>query len=401
MIYLKRLIFTVIILLSVLELSAALSYFYEAREFLSPQAMARHSLRAVWDNPGVRRCPEHAAWGPMPYIGHGRDWNSQKKCGTDVALANNRGMPGPAYPEEREAKFFTILLTGGSGAERLGLLQSQGKYYLEAELNRRLLAPDGKTFRILVAANGDYRQPQQLITLMLYHDIIDGVIDLSGYNEVRLMNGRNRPEKASDLYWGLFQSGQQASLRTQIRRRVSELEAGACRFSYVCLRWVEFRIQRHLSEFHQARTYHEQRNYELFPADLPLERLARIRLAKLHGYYRLMKASCAELGLRCSFFIQPILDLKRKLNKDERQIYPEGREDFARLYQTFIKSMPKEVHSLTGIFDHTAQAAFSDSVHLISEDDGKVSWAYAIEARAMIEQVSKDWGLKVRPSGPQ
>lgn len=396
---LKKVSLLLIASLVLLELATALSYFYEFRALRPAPVVAQEKLGTVWNNPSVRRCPEQEIWAPLPYLAFGRSWDLRAQCGDDKSLVNNRGMVGPDYPEVRDRDAFTILLTGGSGAERLGLQREGEAYYLEALFNRRFVAPKGKSFKVLIAANGDYRQPQNLISLALYHDLVDAVIDLSGHNELTVMNGAHRLEKPSELYWGLFASGQQAARKIEVRRLVAGLATSPCRFSYACVRWTEYRVQSKLADLGELRTYHSQRNFDHFPESVSEAQRTEIRLNKLHGYYRLMRATCDEMKLRCSFFLQPILATKANVHPDEKRFLPPDWRELRARYQDIVKRLPGH-HSLTNLFDKTPGAAFMDPVHLRSAGPQETSEAYRIEARAIVEQAAKDWGLRATRGAP-
>jgi len=391
----RRILIILCVTLLAIELLSAVSYTIQLKQWQTAPSVVRNKLGKVWNNPGVRQCPDEEIWAPLPYLGFGRSWDLIEKCGQQKSLVNNRGMVGPDYPESRDENVFTILLTGGSGAERLGLQRQGEDDYLAWLFNQRFHPPRGKSFKILIAANGGYRQPQNLISLMLYHDLIDAVIDLSGYNEAMNMTGRMRTEKVSSLYWDLLQSGQLGVIKSRVRRLAINLEQSICRFSFACVGWSEFQVQKMLKEFVEIRTYHSQRNFERFPETVSVAEASKLRKRKLKGYYRMMKAICQDQELQCSFFIQPIVLRRKKAYPEEKVMIMPDSDEFRRRYLE-LEAELVDHHSLVKIFDQVPGPVFMDAVHLIGTETGTVSAAYQIEARAIVDQVGKDWKLRAR-----
>ncbi len=95
---------------------------------------------------------------------------------------NNVGLFGPDFPMLRDNDKFVILFTGGSVASQFVEPHDDGSKYLEDILNRRYDF-NGREVLILNGADGAWKQPQQLIIMSLYSDVIDAVVTLDGFNE--------------------------------------------------------------------------------------------------------------------------------------------------------------------------------------------------------------------------
>jgi hypothetical protein len=76
-------------------------------------------------------------------------WLSSTSRGKPCSLPgiNNIGLFGEDFPDQRRTDRYVILLTGGSVASQLGQYQPPpAPRYLEEELNRNYVSPNGKPF---------------------------------------------------------------------------------------------------------------------------------------------------------------------------------------------------------------------------------------------------------------
>lgn len=117
---------------------------------------------------------------------------------------NNLGFPSPAdFPYRRRSPDeYVILFLGGSVAEILTVESG--------DCLARLLEADpsmsGKQVRVLTAATGAYKQPQQLLILLflLARGMeVDGVVNLDGFNEVAISH-INRKKGVNPFYPSTF-----------------------------------------------------------------------------------------------------------------------------------------------------------------------------------------------------
>jgi len=137
-----------------------------------------------------------------PYLGYAGNPDHRDKLITDVALSRmfpgepsayylrNSRINAQGFPSEHADYLalqdgFNIAVCGGSVAEQLATV---GGETLIAEVERRLPGLQGRV-RVLNLSIGGYKQPQQLINLMLM-DLqgvrLDVVVNLDGFNEVAL-----------------------------------------------------------------------------------------------------------------------------------------------------------------------------------------------------------------------
>jgi len=112
---------------------------------------------------------------PHPMFGYTR--SSKPECNKNV---NNIGITdNKDFPSARDPNFFSILLLGGSVAANLA-----ESNLLEIQLNQSYKNSKNKPFRVFNGALGGWRQPNQMLMLIRYGDLFDGIIVLDGFNEL-------------------------------------------------------------------------------------------------------------------------------------------------------------------------------------------------------------------------
>ena len=91
---------------------------------------------------------------------------------------------GPDFPVIKPPDYYVVLLVGGSVASYVGGNQPPPRpRFLEEELNRKYVSPNGKPWMVLVGAAGAWKEPQSFILFSLYADSVDAMVNLSGFNE--------------------------------------------------------------------------------------------------------------------------------------------------------------------------------------------------------------------------
>ena len=77
-----------------------------------------------------------------------------------------------------------MLVTGGSVASQLVQnWPAPAPRFLEEELNKRYVSPNGKPWLVLNGGDGAWKEPQQFILFSMYATSVDAVVTLDGYNE--------------------------------------------------------------------------------------------------------------------------------------------------------------------------------------------------------------------------
>lgn len=382
------------------ELGAAAYYQLHFKTLVSAPRAGREKFGKYWNNPEVRKCPEKEIWAPLPHLGYGRSVVLTDLCAGGTDLANNVGLIGPDFPDQKDPALFTVLLTGGSVAERFGLQKVNHTVYLEHLLNERFLPPKGERFRVLIAANGDYRQPQNLISFLLFHDVVDAVIDLSGFNENSVYEDTNRLEKTSGLFWELFQTEKIGMLKSQARKIVAAMESGPCQYSFSCVLLTEWRLQGMMKEITEKKSFLPQMRMQKYSSRMTGDEASRLRLSKHKSYYRITQGICEKLHYHCSFFLQPAPMFRKTLTPFEKAQLPAplplkwaNYQNLVRELETLKSELP--IHSLLGIYEKESGTIYDDWIHIQAEQ-GKISRGYELLAESMIREIRIDWKLRPR-----
>ncbi|MBS0550129.1 MAG: hypothetical protein JSR24_20425, partial [Proteobacteria bacterium] len=118
---------------------------------------------------------------PHPYVAFVHHGNPP--CG--LTNVNNVGLFNDDFPTVKRTDRYTVLVVGGSVASQLAqnMPAPPAPKYLEEELNKRYLSPNGKPWLVLNGGDGAWKEPQQFILFSMYASSVDAVVALDGYNE--------------------------------------------------------------------------------------------------------------------------------------------------------------------------------------------------------------------------
>ena len=118
---------------------------------------------------------------PHPYLAFVH--HNNPPCGLEYV--NKIGLFGDDYPVVKRTDRYVILLTGGSVASQMAQnwMSPPAPKYLEEELNKNYVSPNGRPFEVLNGGDGAWKQPQAFILFSLYATSVDAVVTLDGFNE--------------------------------------------------------------------------------------------------------------------------------------------------------------------------------------------------------------------------
>ena len=346
----------------VIELFAILTISIKYKTFVSPQQYLALLFGSSWqpENKASGTSNEAkqeaikisylAQLGPHPYLGYTK-WLSTSPDKKGPKLGNNESFDGPDFPVVKDDSSFTILITGGSVADLLiSTRNPDGSYYAENYLNEHFFPPKGKRFKIISTALGDYRLPQNIISLLIYHDILDGVIDLFGYNESHNFGAPlNKLETPSPNYWGLFDLEVKNNLslkRAEIFNLTNETsKSWWCGYSYICMSVLREIIAEKLSGLNEVENQSSPRylNHKLnqfrYAADFPAEKRDLQKRKKIKSYYRLFDGMCKTLEIKCSYFLQPVPQIGKILTPVEKMGLLSGSPEYDKLYESVVNNL--------------------------------------------------------------
>src|SRR5690349_4306021 len=171
----------IVMALAVVEVTAIVWLYLEDGHYTSAEELFERTQNTyVKDLTKDTDCRYVDTLFPHPYLAFVHHGNPP--CG--LKHTNNVGLFGPDFPSIKPADRYVVLVTGGSVASQL--VQNwpdPAPHYLEEELNRHYVSPNGKPWLVLNGGDGAWKQPQQLILFSLYAASVDAVVTVDGYNE--------------------------------------------------------------------------------------------------------------------------------------------------------------------------------------------------------------------------
>src|SRR5215475_8251301 len=171
----------IVLALALIELTATVwLYLEDGRYTPASELFERAQNTYVRDLTKKSDCRYIDTLFPHPFLAFVH--NGNPPCG--IVNINNIGLFNDDYPVVKPADRYVVLLTGGSVASQLGQnFAPPAPHYLEEELNKHYVSPNGKPFLVLNGGDGAWKEPQQLILFSMYATSVDAVVTLDGYNE--------------------------------------------------------------------------------------------------------------------------------------------------------------------------------------------------------------------------
>lgn len=395
-----------LILYALIELFVGCYYAITSKKITSPSELLKKAFPQDWQSNTNIKCEYSKMLGPHPYMGFVMYGNLRKQCNDNwPTTVNNVLMSGLDYPDKKDPNAFVIMLTGGSVADQLGTASRfDGKNYLSDFLNEHYFSPNGKPFKIIVSALGDYRFPQNLIGPILHHQKLHGIIDLSGYNEIHQYNSNSRLETPSSNYWNQFDLENEfiEGEKTINNRKILKFARESwCSNSFSCFFIIEKYLQYQLSKIiNKERRYDHQKSLFKYPNEWSEDEKWRDRINTHKGYYKINHQICKTFDLRCAYFIQPIPQILKDLTDVERtQVIHENPslpENYARMSRELLEMSQSgiPIYSLLDVFKDQRQTIYSDHIHYFKKGDEQISVGNNLIIMRMAEILEKTWKLK-------
>jgi hypothetical protein len=339
---------------------------------------------------------------PHPFLGFVQN---ESDCGN--YYVNNRGINDPRdIPSEKDPGAFTILLVGGSVASQMALGKRGIHHFiwLEDELNRRYISPNGKPFRILSGAVGSWRMPTQAVMTTLYAPYVDAVVGLDGYNEATNTAGGlalDLPDTLNYIYVArspVFGSGFRWIWLLQSYRRIS-LQNRFLRRSFLAYFAFEKFMGLAANEINFGDRYKNLDKFFALPNDWSSERRAAWNRGRYENYIKMISAQTKAMKIYYAHFLQPNRVFGKELTMEEKQ-YPEliteenYRAVFLRAY-TELKSEGYPIVSLQNVFEGHKETIYGDLIHCKFSEDGD-NLGYRIMSSKMAEALGTLWHLKAK-----
>ena len=354
----------------------------------------------VWELGQNNGCPYTEVIVPHPYLSHVFAHDTTGPC--KMTRINNKGMQDSRDIEPYvNPEFYSILVVGGSVAHQI-VSSLSDMNWIEEELNKNYISPNGKPFRVLSGGGGGWKVPLQNILMVLYGNKVDAVISVDGFNE------------ASHVYDGRPIDIPTTEILIRVYNMDNFLVKNTIDFLKVWRRWMaESSILQHsylgfaifrgimnlidTPEVSQERREIIDRHFK-FPPEFTKEQRDDWSRNEFIKYQRLMFAMAKELKIKYVHFLQPIPAIDKPLTEEESSyadaIFP------AALYKSVFMSAVSELQkngypsvSLVDVFKGNKETLYGDFVHC-KIVNGTESPCYAIMSKRITEELAKLWKLK-------
>jgi len=344
---------------------------------------------------------------PHPYLAFVH--NGNPPCG--VSNVNNIGLLNDDFPTVKPADRYVVLLTGGSvAAQFAGNWPAPAPRFLEEELNKKYVSPNGKPFQVLNGGDGAWKEPQQFILSSLYATSIDAVVTLDGYNEHysfrRYATQRLESPANNFLEVNPFAADENfgdAAIGWVIGRVAGILsQSWVLRNShaaYMVIRGIEG-VAKGKDVFDSNRKRRTSlTGFFALPKDVTddPERLFGLQISLYQKYMRGIEVIAKDYKLNSAYFIQPVPAWGKTLTPEEQQ--NAGDLSYGEVYRRMVGGLLNlrerglAVFDLGDLLKDQTGTVYADDVHFVRTRDGD-SPGYRLMAVRVGELLAETWKLQ-------
>jgi len=400
----------IVFALAVLEVAAmAWLYIEDGRYTPAQELFQRTQNTYVRDATKGTSCRYVDTLFPHPYVGFVHHANPP--CGQP--WVNNVGLYGPDYPTVKRDDYYVVLLTGGSVASQLGQNnRPPAPRYLEEELNKRFVSPNGKPFLVLNGGDGAWKEPQPFILFSLYASSVDALAVLSGYNEHYFffpgMEERLERPLSNFLDVNPFVADENfgdAAVGWVMGRIAGSLALnpllGRSHAAYLIIRGIE-QVAKGKDIFKSSKKTTLNSIFHM-PDDIRTnpERAFNVQLELFQKYWRATYAVARDNGVKAAFFLQPVPAIDKELTEEEKRVV--GQMAYRDLYKRLTAGMMTlrerglPVFNLADVFADQKGTIYADDIHVVRDDVRNESLGNRLLAARMGELLAETWGLQKKP----
>lgn len=345
---------------------------------------------------------------PHPYLAFVHHANPP--CG--IGNVNNVGLRNDDFPTLKRQDRFVVLLTGGSVASQLGQnWPAPAPRFLEQELNKRFVSPNGKPWQVLNGGSGSWKQPQQFILFSLYVTSVDAVVALDGYNERFLFipGTGERLERAFNNFLEVnpFASDENfgdAAIGWVMGRIAGTLAAapvlGHSHAVYMIVRGIET-MAKGQGIFRPTNKKTTAASLFALPEEIIKDKELHFetQLGLYQKYMRGIEAVARDNDVKTAYFIQPVPAWGKTLTEEEKRVV--GDLSYGDLYRRMVaglltlRARGLAVHDLGDMLQNEAGTIYEDHIHFAftPEFDSK---GYRLMAARMADVLGETWQLKAK-----
>jgi hypothetical protein len=345
---------------------------------------------------------------PHPYVGFVHHANPP--CGQ--RWVNNVGLYGPDYPTLRNPERYTVILTGGSVASQLAQnSEPPAPRYLEEELNKKYVSPNGKPWVVLNGGDGAWKEPQPFILFAMYAGSVDAVVNLGGFNEHYFfwpgVEERLERPLSNFIEVNPFVADENfgdAAIGWVMGRLSGTLAAnpilGRSHAAYLVVHGIE-QVAKGQDVFRSNKKttlnsiFHMPDEIRKDP-----EREFAVQLALYQKYLRATEAIARDYNLKSAYFLQPAPAYGKVLTEDEKRVVGDlGYRDIYRKMVGGLMTLRERglpIYDLGEIFAGEKGTIYADHIHYWRDEKSESPGNRLIAAR-MAAQMAETWGLQKKP----
>ncbi len=338
---------------------------------------------------------------PHPYLGY--VYNANEPCNIKV---NKSGFIDSAEtPMEKDNSKFYIGILGGSVADQMAF--TKGNKYLQAELNRCYINPKNKEFVTVKFASGGWKQPQAVISTLLFSRFLDGIISLEGFNEHYMivnpyvtlgMPSNNFAQATNMRYVELKYLENLMGINSSIAKVMNKFWIAKNSQTMIL---IYSSLAKVINSTNPNGAYDLKTSYSglfSFPEGWSMEKKRDFNFEE-YKYYSFITKKMADLNsLKSAFFIQPVPAYGKKLTSEEQKVVGDlsYKDTYKKIERDLLKLNDKGVpfYSLTDVFkEYGDEQIYSDAIHYKFDYDAKSSLGYEIVAREIASKIATKWGF--------
>ena len=401
----------IVVALAVVELTAIAWLYIEDGHYTSAEELFERTQNTYVRDLTKGPCRYVDTLFPHPYLGFVHHANPP--CG--LPNVNNIGLFNDDFPVLKRADRYTVLLVGGSVASQLAqnMPAPPAPRYLEEELNKNYVSPNGKPWLVLNGGDGAWKEPQQLILFALYASSVDAVVTLDGYNESYFFTHpqTERLERplsnfidvnpfVADENFGDAATGWVLGRVAGVLSQNPIL--GHSHAAYMIIRGIEA-VAKSKDAFKSTK---KTTLVGLFSMPEEIRKSPdlefAVQLALYQKYERGIDAIAKDNGVKSAYFLQPIPRYGKVLTESEKERIGGGMangEVYRRLVAGMMtlrdKGLP--IYDLGDLLKDEKDTFYSDYIHFVRDRKTGVSPGYRLMAARMGQLLAETWGLKAKP----
>ena len=345
---------------------------------------------------------------PHPYLAFVHHGNPP--CGPENV--NNIGTFNDDFPTIKRADRYVVLVTGGSVSSQLAQnIPAPAPRFLEEELNRKYVSPNGKPFQVLNGGDGAWKQPQQLILFAMYAGSIDAVVSIDGYNEHYFFRSytQERLERPLSNFaevnpFVADENFGDAAIGWVMGRIAGSLAAapllGSSHAAYMIVRGIES-VAKSKDIFKSTKKTTLNGIFALPPeirgkGDL----VFATQLELYRKYTRAIEAVARDNNVKAAYFLQPVPTWGKVLTEAEKG--PAGNSAEPVLYRRIVDGMMTlrekglAIHDLGDLLKDVPETIYADDIHFIRDAKGD-SKGYRLMAVRVGQALAEAWKLQPKP----